>query len=735
MRFWFALLVLLLITAPIAAQDTLTYTFKSGTQVTYPAGWELEETEDADFIFIYNDIIDILLADPPALRTLGIRSSDPTKALEQYFYPYDTSLEFDPNQIILADIGDRQTARYSFEDTYEDTSFTNMLIAISFSDGAVGIVDVSYWGNAQLLQPVVMKIVGSFDRPPLSAATALPPLNPTQISNYTPGFQADDCPFAIPGSLVEGESLDCGWLTVPENRSDPQTKLIRLAVAIVRSTSATPEPDPLIYLEGGPGGSPLVTLDSWIDSPFRAKRDIILIDQRGTGYSQPTLDCATEDPDEDEPACFARLVAAGIDLTAYNSAANAADIHDLVLALGYEEVNLYGISYGTRLALTLMRDFPRGLRSVVLDSVYPPEVNALDEQVLTFSRAIQRLFEQCTLDQACAAAYGDIGAKFLRLVDKLNNQPVSYTDYDGSEVELYGDDLVDILGQTLYITAAIPTLPYGIYLLDMGDYTVGMDVLNGYYSLTDLQTLAAGEDLPPFEEFSDEDTLPDGDSTGMFNTVECYEEVHFNSLGAAYTLSANLPSQLRESQLLSVESMFDTCSLWGVAISSELETQAVISDIPTLILSGSFDPVTPPAWGRLAAEHLSHSFFYEFPHGGHSLLDSGDCAVSIGLAFIDDPTSAPESTCIDTIQVEFFILEPCLITAVDRVDLRYGAGTAYNIQRQLPAGATETADVSALDSEGYYWFHLLDGGWLRNDAADLSLSCNLVPDNAVPETS
>ena len=130
--------------------------------------------------------------------------------------------------------------------------------------------------------------------------------------DYEPEYQPDACPMPIPAGETEGDTLDCGYLIVPEDRSDPGGQTIALAVAILHSPDALP--DPLIYLAGGPGGSALTEADAWTNSPFRAERDIILIDQRGTGYSEPTLDCdeyadtyAHRDADIDTRACWTRV--------------------------------------------------------------------------------------------------------------------------------------------------------------------------------------------------------------------------------------------------------------------------------------------------------------------------------------------------------------------------------------------------------------------------------------------
>ena len=226
---------------------------------------------------------------------------------------------------------------------------------------------------------------------PTPTATAEPEPTPEPVAT----FEEAPCPFELPPGHVEGEAVECGYLIVPEDRADPDSRDIRLAVAIFRHPDGAPEPDPIIYLEGGPGGSPLEirasNFDAYFGPLFAANRDIILFDQRGVGFSEPTLDCpaftelymdlldsnvdgeqltAQEILDRKVEAFMAcaedlSMVA---DLSAYNTVANAADVNDLRLALGYDQVNLYGSSYGTRLALGVMRDFPEGLRSVVLDA-------------------------------------------------------------------------------------------------------------------------------------------------------------------------------------------------------------------------------------------------------------------------------------------------------------------------------------------------------------------------------
>lgn len=549
-----------------------------------------------------------------------------------------------------------------------------------------------------------------------------------------PKFEPDICPFR----LSEDYPVDCGYLRVPEDRDEADSDLIALAVAILRSSNPNKAPDPLIYLEGGPGGSALSDVSSWFQSPFLENRDIILIDQRGTGYSRPYLGCYVDEDVSEESVDYARLchedlIAQGIRLNAYTSRENAADIADLRVALGYDEVNLLGISYGTRLALTVMRDHPQGIRSVILDSVYPPDAMGQNEQAFNFYMALKQMFTDCAADSACASAYPELETMLFNLVDAANENPI---EVDG---EFYsGDDLLDLLFQALYDTNIIPYLPaliartvdgdkellrallaeelgyseeeytegysdpaYDLYLEMLAEYLDVEDtdeVLayfdeiseEDYYTLNeafiyeemsddqfdtllmvfmgyeDLDSLYA--DLDAMQEDKQDDLydqmitfLIEGiedlsDSEGMFYSVECYDEVAFNSIEAVAALSAGLPVQVQVMILASIETDFAVCALWTVDVPDPIETQPVVSDIPTLIFSGNYDPITPPAWGIRAAQSLSNSRHYEFSGVGHSVIDSGDCALQIARGFINAPQNEPNAACIQDIRPPAFVI-------------------------------------------------------------------------------
>lgn len=476
----------------------------------------------------------------------------------------------------------------------------------------------------------------------LSACTTPPAPTPTPTPAPTgvPRFEKEDCWFKEPASA----EVECGYLIVPADHAQPDGPTLKLAVARFRSDSGNPEPDPIVYLEGGPGGSPLRSLTAQFDvylSGLLKKRDLILFDQRGTGYSQPALDCpesiqqtmemlpqnlTTEQSEELSNqallACRERLVKAGVNLAVFNSAQNAADIAALAKALNLQQVNLYGISYGTRLALTAMRDVPQVIRSVVIDSVYPPQVDLYSQLPANGARAFDTLFKACTDDRACNAAFPSLKEEFFNLVDRLNSKPITMTialhSGEKKEALMNGDGLIGLVFQSLYGTAIIPTIPRMIFDIRDGSYTLAAGL--------QAEFLAAMEDI----------------SNAMQYSVQCNEEVPFDQ-------SADLDAALKQYpqyKALAAKRQYAFCTTWGVPVADAKENQPVSSNLPTLVFSGGFDPITPPAWAELTAQTLTQSYYFNLPRGGHGASLSEDCPRKIMLAFLDDPTAKPDAACI-----------------------------------------------------------------------------------------
>lgn len=260
-------------------------------------------------------------------------------------------------------------------------------------------------------------------------------------------FAAAPCPNpVVPGVAATdlGTDFTCGFLTVPENRSTPDGRTIRLAVARSKAASATPQPDPIVFLSGGPGSSALTQASTMAGLGINADRDVIFVEQRGNLKSEPNLVCPEIDEfsatavtkDLADPAtreqskvattaCRERIAGTGVDLASYNSAENASDIAELRVAMGIAEWNLYGVSYGTDLSLTILRDHPAGIRSVVLDSVAPPNVNFFTEFWPAAAAGYRAMFDACAAQPACAAAYPNLADEFATTVNRLTTTPIT----------------------------------------------------------------------------------------------------------------------------------------------------------------------------------------------------------------------------------------------------------------------------------------------------------------------
>jgi len=253
------------------------------------------------------------------------------------------------------------------------------------------------------------------------------------------------CPRPLPAGEVEGTTVICGRVEVPEVHGKDDSRRIGLAFAVLKARTQSPAPDPVVYLHGGPGGG--AVRDLWsivvpIFDQFRARRDLVTFDQRAAGISSDMVSCLDtlganivslmapgalpEAASEGElvTRCLDEIKAKSGDITAYNTTQNAYDTQALMRALGYGEWNLYGISYGTQLALEVMRSAPEGTRSVVIDSVFPTDVKGYDENIKPLQESIQATLDQCAADPACAAAYPDLEGTLERVAEKLAANPI-----------------------------------------------------------------------------------------------------------------------------------------------------------------------------------------------------------------------------------------------------------------------------------------------------------------------
>lgn len=434
-------------------------------------------------------------------------------------------------------------------------------------------------------------------------------------------------PTPCPSTWVEHE---CGYLVVPEDHTDPDSPTIRLMVGIVHSVATVPLPDPVVILVGGPGNRAVGTaLDSPLIAAIREQRNLIFLDQRGSGFSEPNLECPQQTMDyvADVQVCHEVLSAQAINLAAYTTTQNAADVEMLRQTLGIEQWNLWGTSYGTRLALAVMRDYPNGIRSVILDSVLPLNNQPILDTLTVTETMFHKLFAACHDDLLCNTIYPNLQSRYESLFERLERQPVTLTIHNTPFV-LDGDALMTGLLQLIADRGVFALLPSIIADIDRGDYELAERLAEAILNTQSLN--------------------------GMALSTICTEEAPFIDWVQIEDKLAHVPRPYRPASLISD---YELCQLWLPDITSNLQNkQAVVSDIPTLLLVGEYDSATPPQYTYRTAETLANGYVYEFARVGHVVITNQVCPMAIALTFLIDPTVAPDGDCAaKTSRIQFSV--------------------------------------------------------------------------------
>lgn len=473
---------------------------------------------------------------------------------------------------------------------------------------------------------------------------------PTTLRAQTdPLFEQTECFEELSQAFPEAE---CGYVSVPQFHAEPNGKRLKLAVAKLPAVNQAANNPPLILAQGGPGGKGIATFGLLLANPplsqLRQERDIVLFDQRGAGYSQPNLSCPAYDQltietlgvekSEDElialtvqafNTCKAEYEKQGIDLRAFNSYENAADVPFIMLdALGYSSYDFYGVSYGTLLGQHVMATASRGLRSAILDANAPRSINFLTEIARNGWRAMKRFFDACAADESCKTLHPELEARFLETVEALNAAPVMLTLNDPEigdvPLRLDGDQLVSLLFLMLYQAQLYSQIPNFLTASANGDHSWVVPIASVF--LLDFSV-----------------------SRGMYIAVVCAEKGDFQSEQVDTEGVPPLVARALNKELPSIRAVCDAFQL--PKLPAEANT-AVVSDIPALVLSGEFDPITPPAFAEIVAKTLSNAFYFEFPGEGHGVL-SAPCPVQIMDAFLRNPSQAPEASCVAEMRLRF----------------------------------------------------------------------------------
>lgn len=420
-----------------------------------------------------------------------------------------------------------------------------------------------------------------------------------------------------------GAQASCGTLEVPEDRAHPEGRRISLRVAVVPALARTPAPDPVFLLAGGPGQAATEVFGPLLAALERLHRtrDLVLVDQRGTGKSNP-LDCQPPEGEslrdrlaDDANATLERFRACmkkwSADTRFYTTSIAMQDLDEVREALGYDQINLWGGSYGTRAALVYLREHGGHVRTVALDGVAPLSLRLPLDMARDAQRAMDLLFKSCAEDKPCATAFPELEKRFNALLESLEKSPAHVRVADPvtgapADVVITRDTLTGGLRGVLYLPDLAALVPLTLDQAAHGDYGPFVAETAG---------LAGG-----FQR-----TM----SQGLLFAIVCNEDLPFIAPAEIDEHSAKTfigPALSRE--------FLRVCELYpkGAVLPAGFR-DPVQSDKPVLLLSGELDPVTPPSWAADAAKTLPHSLQIVVPGVGHGVTAQG-CVPQLLAQFV-----------------------------------------------------------------------------------------------------
>ncbi|HEV2880180.1 MAG TPA: alpha/beta fold hydrolase [Pyrinomonadaceae bacterium] len=445
------------------------------------------------------------------------------------------------------------------------------------------------------------------------------------------------------------EKVRCGTYEVFENRARKSGRKIALKIVVFPATGQDREADPFFYIPGGPGSS--ATEDApYVAQEFariRERRDLVFLDQRGTGGSNP-LNCVLFNssslqnylgayfPLEEVRKCREQLEPKA-DLKLYTTPIAMDDLDEVRAALGYERINIFGGSYGTRAAQVYLKRHPKHVRAIVLHGVSPTGQFMPRDFPQHTESALNGVLDECAADEACRAAFPNLRAEAKAVLERLLRGAVEVAVKHpqsgvSTRVELSRDLAGEAIRYMLYQSGAASRIPLFIHLAAEGNFTPLAEAAIFYRQ----QIVATG-------------------SNGMYLSVTCAEDLPWIKPGegernAAHTFLGDY--RLHQQRA--------ACALWPRAEIPRDYAEPTRSDVPALIFTGQWDPVTPPVYGDMAARHLTNSLHLVIPHGGHGFngLDGLDCVQNLIIDFINrGATKGLDTSCIGRIRRKGFLLK------------------------------------------------------------------------------
>jgi pimeloyl-ACP methyl ester carboxylesterase len=454
-----------------------------------------------------------------------------------------------------------------------------------------------------------------------------------------PAFGQGTTEPALPNWLTAHEGVSAGFLQVPENHDQPEGRQIRIAYAVVKAKEPVEGAYPMIFFSGGPGGETLDEglLEAIMDHPFRLNRDVILFDQRGIGFSSALPDMsfdsfeilAMDASPEEELSLTQKMISEykrkcqeqNIEPSHYNTQQSARDVRMLFEHLGYSKYNLFGGSYGTRLARVVQDLVPKAIHSSVMDSPAPLSGDFLLNRLNSYSLSLSRIFEYCEASPGCKKAYPELKTDYFKAIERLGKSPLKVTLGDSIPFVINAQDGVYLIRRLLYQDNSREKTPELIQAYLNGSGEVLQEVLEFEYRLTGGLNLTMLLSVEKYENFNPENT------------------------------PAKIKKMYREYPLVPVElGFFDAFYQAGMGWHSghmPLEERHFSdSEIPSLIFVNRYDPVTPPENGVLFKERLSNGTLLVLDEGGHG-GGNRNCKDQVIVKFMEDPTGALDVSCLN----------------------------------------------------------------------------------------
>lgn len=459
-------------------------------------------------------------------------------------------------------------------------------------------------------------------------------------------------PCNVPDLQDKGQ---CGNLEVFENRATRTGRKINLKVFVLPASGSQRMPDPIFYIAGGPGSSAIEDAAGFAPAfkNLREHRDLVFVDQRGTGASHP-LNCEFYNqadlqsllgyffPLNDVKKCREQLQR-DADLTLYTTPIAMDDLDEVRAALGYERINIFGGSYGTRASLVYLRQHPDNLRAMILQGVAPTNQFMPYDFPQGTERALQGVIAECIGDDTCNKAFPNLRAEVKVVLDRLLQGPVEVqvskpegsttnSSQPAAKVKLSRDLAAEAIRYMLYSAGAAARVPWIVHQAATGNFVPLAQAAITYRR----KLVATG-------------------SNGMYLSVTCAEDVPWIKPGEGERLSANTflgDYRLRQQR--------EACALWPRANIPKGYSEPVRASASVLILTGEWDPVTPPKNGDAVARYLPNSLHIVVPHGGHGFggLEGLQCLDTLFAKFIDEGTAKNlDTSCVKTIHRTGFVTQ------------------------------------------------------------------------------